>query len=205
MSEHAESDDEDPAKWWNEAYDADDPAPWDTGDPQPAFVDRAEEVGLSGRVLDIGCGTGIHACWAADRGHPATGTDLSERGIELAREAAADRGLDATFRVADALDMPDLLGPFDTVLDSGLFHAFEPVQREEYADELAHLVSPGGQVWLVGFRAGAPDDWGPNPFARADVRGAFAGEKWAVRECRDVEFETREASVPGLLAVVVRR
>ncbi|UPV75510.1 class I SAM-dependent methyltransferase [Halorussus limi] len=203
MSEDGEHD-EDPAAWWDEAYDSDDPAPWDTDEPQPAFVDLAAEGRLDGRVLDIGCGTGMHARWAAERGHSAAGTDVSERGIERARTRADDSDLDATFRVADALDMPDDLGPFDTVLDSGLFHAFETAQREVYADELAGLVSAGGQVWLVGFREGAPEDWGPNPFGRADVRGAFAGVEWTVREMRDVEFETREAAVPGLLAVVER-
>ncbi|WP_135823384.1 class I SAM-dependent methyltransferase [Halorussus ruber] len=201
MSEDTDAED-DPAEWWDEVYDSDDSVPWDTGEPQPAFVNLADEEDLSGRVLDIGCGTGTHACWAAERGHPAVGSDLSERAVERARETAADRGLDATFRVADALDLPDDFGPFDTVLDSGLFHAFETDQREEYADELAGVVSSGGQVWLVGFREGAPEDWGPNPFSRADVTGAFAGEEWSVREMRDVAFETREASVPGLLAVV---
>lgn len=203
MSEDTEHDGG-PAEWWDEVYDSDDPAPWDTGEPQSAFVDLAAEGKLDGRVLDIGCGTGTHACWAVERGHPATGTDISERGIECAREKADERGLDATFRVTDALDMPDDLGPFDTVLDSGLFHALETDQRKAYADELAGLVSAGGQVWLVGFREGAPEDWGPNPFARADVRGAFAGAEWTAREMRDVEFETREAAVQALLAVVER-
>lgn len=196
------SEDGDPAEWWDEMYESDDPAPWDTEEPQPAFVEFAEGNGLEGRILDAGCGTGTHALWAAARGHPAVGADVSERGVERARAAAGERDLDATFRVANALDLPEDLGPFDTVLDSGLFHAFESDQRETYARELAGVVESGARVLVVGFREGAPEDWGPNPFSRADVRTAFADEDWTVREFRDVEFETRKTSVPGLFAVV---
>lgn len=201
---NTESGDDDPAAWWNEVYESDDPAPWDTEEPQPAFVAFAESEELTGRVLDAGCGTGTHALWAAARGHPAVGVDVSERGIECARAAAGERDLDVTFRVANALNLPEDLGPFDTVLDSGLFHAFESDHRETYACELAGVVEPGGQVLLVGFREGAPEDWGPNPFSRADVRAAFADEDWTVHEFRDTTFETRETSVPGLFVVVER-
>jgi SAM-dependent methyltransferase len=140
---------------------------------------------------------------AAQRGHPAVDVDVSETGIERARERAAeshDADLDATFRTANALDLPDDLGPFDTVLDSGLFHAFESDQRATYADELADVVTTGGRVFVLGFRDGAPEDWGPNPLTADDVREAFAGNDWTVREFRDVEFETRERPVPGLFA-----
>jgi len=128
------------------------------------------------------------------------GVDVSETGIERAREKATAHELDATFRTANALDLPDDLGPFDTVLDSGLFHAFESDQRATYADELADVVATGGRVYVLGFRDGAPEDWGPNPFTADDVREAFAGNDWTVREFRDVEFETRERPVPELFA-----
>jgi cyclopropane fatty-acyl-phospholipid synthase-like methyltransferase len=132
------------------------------------------------------------------------GADVSEEGIERARGKVSQRDLDVSFRVANALDLSDYLGPFDTVLDSGLFHAFEAEQRETYADELAGVVATGGRVFVLGFREGAPEDWGPNPFTPDDVRAAFSGGEWSVRETRNVSFETRETSVPGLLATVER-
>jgi hypothetical protein len=36
-----------------EVYDSDDPAPWDTGEPQPAFASLAESGDLTGRALDV--------------------------------------------------------------------------------------------------------------------------------------------------------
>ena len=137
--------DGDPAAWWDETYESDGDPPWDTGDPQPAIVDIAETDGVTGRLLDVGCGTGTHALWAAERGHDAVGIDVSSVGIEQARGAATERDLDATFRVANALDLPEAFGPFDTVIDSGLFHAFQSDQRETYAIELAGGGQSGGR------------------------------------------------------------
>lgn len=203
MSDQSESGSGDPAEWWNEVYEGEDGPPWDTGEPQPALVDAVGSDGLSGRVLDVGCGTGIHALWATAAGHAAVGIDFSKKGIGLARKRAEERGLDATFRVANALDFPDDIGTVDTVLDSGLFHAFENEERANYARELARIVSAGNRVFLVGFAEGAPEDGGPNPITPDDVSSAFAKE-WNVLETSEVEFETRETVFPGLLAVVER-
>lgn len=66
---------EGPAAWWNEQYESED-TPWDTGAPQSALVDAVTEFGPSGRVLDIGCGTGTLAPWATKQGHPAVGVGI---------------------------------------------------------------------------------------------------------------------------------
>jgi len=196
---------EDPAEWWNEAYEGD--PPWDTGEPQSALVRLAEAGEIEGRVLDAGCGTGTEALYLAEQGHEVTGVDFSEQAIERAGEKSRERDLDADFRVGDALDLghdPDGdLGRFDTVVDVGLFHALEEDQRGEYADSLADVLAAGGRAFVLSFAEGAPDDWGPHPVADADVREAFAGGEWRVRELREEPFETIR-SVPGCLAVLER-
>ncbi|HEY3058392.1 MAG TPA: SAM-dependent methyltransferase, partial [Chloroflexota bacterium] len=45
---------------WDASYH-DGPAPWDTGQPQPAIVRLASAGGFAGAVLDAGCGTGENA------------------------------------------------------------------------------------------------------------------------------------------------
>jgi SAM-dependent methyltransferase len=194
---------EDKAGWWNEVYDSETIPPWDIGQPQPALVDAIERYGLSGPVLDIGCGTGTHALWATEQGYTALGIDFSERGIEVARMKARDRSLNTDFRVANALNLPDTLGLFDTVVDSGLFHAFETDERETYAHELATIVSSGEHLFLAGFAEGATEDTGPNPIAPDDIHSAF-GNEWTVHQIQERVFETRMRSEPGLLAIVER-
>jgi SAM-dependent methyltransferase len=202
VPENTQSGDEGPAAWWNERYESGD-MPWDTGEPQSALVEAVEEYGLSGRVLDIGCGTGTHALWAAERGHPAVGLDISEQGIERARARAADRDLDVRFRVGNALDLDADIGEFGAILDSGLFHAFEAEGHAAYAAEVADVLRAGGRLFIVGFGPDAPTDFGPVPLSPADVRQAFA-DGWQELACREATFETRAMDVPGLLAVFER-
>jgi len=57
------------------------------------------------RVLDVGCGPGRHALALARRGMEVVGVDLSPDFVELARKAAADEGLAATFEEMDVRDL----------------------------------------------------------------------------------------------------
>jgi|1186.fasta_scaffold50666_2 SAM-dependent methyltransferase len=124
--------------------------PWDIGEPQPAL---AELVGLGwcqGRILDIGCGTGELGLALAARGHSVTGLDLAPSAVAMARRKAAERGLDAEFAVADATEPGDI-GPFDTVLDSGLLHCLQPPAQRRYVAVLRRICRPGGRVGVLCF------------------------------------------------------
>lgn len=44
------------------------------------------------RVLDLGCGSGRHARWLADRGYEVVGLDASETAIDLAQEEPVPEG-----------------------------------------------------------------------------------------------------------------
>ncbi|MCL5999720.1 MAG: class I SAM-dependent methyltransferase [Chloroflexi bacterium] len=67
------------------------------------FVDQAlQHHGKQGRaVLDLACGTGIHAIRLAQRGYVVTGVDLSPAMLAIARRKAAVAGLPITFVQAD--------------------------------------------------------------------------------------------------------
>jgi len=57
------------------------------------------------RVLDIGCGTGEHALYLAERGSAVTGVDGAPTAIKKAQGKAKQRGLEVSFEVADALKL----------------------------------------------------------------------------------------------------
>ena len=160
-------------------YASETPPAWDIGRPQPAFERLAKAGDLVGRVLDAGCGTGEHALLAAALGHEAVGVDLSATAIELAMTKATERGLEARFLVADALRLVDLGERFDTVLDCGLFHVLDDVERRRYVDSLAAVVPPGGRFHMLCFSDGQPGDWGPRRVAQDEIRAAFS-EGWEV-------------------------
>jgi SAM-dependent methyltransferase len=175
-----------PSEGWDSSYAGEAP-PWDIGRPQPAFVRLADRGLLSGRVLDVGCGTGEHALLAAARGADAVGADFSPLAIEMARRNAAERGLAARFEVADALNLGSLGLTFDTIIDSGLFHVFDDSQRIRYAKSLWSVLRPGGNCYLMCFSDRQPGDWGPRRVRRDELEATFA-DGWAVTSIDADEF-----------------
>jgi SAM-dependent methyltransferase len=176
--------------WWNDAYTAGSPAPWDIGRPQPAFVRLAEAGRLTGRVLDVGCGTGEHALLAASHGADAVGVDVAPAALEQARAKAAERGLTARFMVGDALDLGSLglAGTVDTVIDSGVFHVFSDDERPRYVASLASVLRPAGITYLMCFSDRQPGEFGPRRVSQDELRKAFA-DGWSVESISADSFD----------------
>jgi SAM-dependent methyltransferase len=129
-------------------------------------IDRAA-LAPGDRVLDLGCGTGLAALEAAALGAQVTGVDPATRLIEEARAAAAARGLDVTFVVGEAAQLPFADASIDVVI-STFGVVFAPDARAA-ANELARVTAPGGRIVLTAWIAsGAVSD------AREVRRGAFA-------------------------------
>lgn len=111
-------------------------------------------------LLDIGCGWGGLACYAASRhGARVVGVTLSEDQVRRAREVC--RGLPVEIRFQDYRDLPP--GTFDRVVSIGMFEhvghrnhrAFmEAVARHLAGDGLFLLHTIGGEA-----AAGGPDPW----------------------------------------------
>jgi SAM-dependent methyltransferase len=152
--------------------------PWEIGKPQAAFTAAADK--LRGRVLDAGCGTGELALMAAARGLDATGIDAAPTAIKIARERAAERGLQAEFVVGDVLRLAEeTTPPYDTVLDSGLLHCFAGAERERYVAQVAQVIAPGGLFMTLCFSEHQSGTWGPFRLNHDDLLDAFA-DGWRI-------------------------
>jgi cyclopropane fatty-acyl-phospholipid synthase-like methyltransferase len=179
--------------------------PWDIGRPQPAFLTLAQTGALSGRVLDAGCGTGEHALMAAALGLDATGIDLATNALATAERKAHERGLTARFLCHDARRLADLGEMFDTVLDCGLFHIFNPTDRAAYVAGLRAALSPGGRYFMLGFSDQEPAPW-PHKLRRDEITTAFA-DRWHVDsiEPATIDARTEPAGVRAWLVCLTRR
>jgi cyclopropane fatty-acyl-phospholipid synthase-like methyltransferase len=178
----------DAAHDWDGSYAGPSP-PWDIGRPQLAFVRLADAGALTGSLLDAGCGTGEHTILAARYSAGALGIDVSRRAIEIARRKAAERGVDASFEVLDALRLVTLGEVFDTIVDCGLFHVFDDAARALYVTAVHAVLRPGGHLHLMCFSNRQPGDWGPRRVRQDEIRAAFA-VGWEVESIEAAQFDT---------------
>jgi SAM-dependent methyltransferase len=125
--------------------------PWEIGEPQPSVIEIAESGQLAGEVLDAGCGLGDNAFFLARQGFRVTGFDAAPTAVKRATERAAAMGIDASFVVADALELTDFYGRFTTVVDSALYHCLDEESRRRYLAEVRQVLRPGGRLHLVCF------------------------------------------------------
>jgi 2-polyprenyl-3-methyl-5-hydroxy-6-metoxy-1,4-benzoquinol methylase len=99
--------------------------------------------GLS--ALEIGCGSGPICCFLAARGWAVRGIDVSPTGLEMARQNAAQRGLNVQFDAADICSMPGQPDRYDLVIDGHCLHCLVcDEHRREALTAIARLLKPDG-------------------------------------------------------------
>lgn len=96
------------------------------------------------RVLDAGCGDGIYSIAVSERGALATGVDLSEDMLAVARERSAARGVTVNWRQGDVLALPFPDSSFDLAMAITLL-CLVPDPRAAVR-ELSRVLVPGGRL-----------------------------------------------------------
>jgi SAM-dependent methyltransferase len=177
--------------------------PWDIGRPQPAIERLADTGQITGLVLDVGCGTGESALHLAQRGYEVVGIDGSPRAIAKASAKAKARRLNARFEIADALRLPMPERPFDTVIDSGLFHVFSDDERLRFRESLAGVIRPGGTYFMLCFSERQPGSWGPRRVTQREIRSTFA-DGWRIKEIQPSVLEMNEGTALAWVAAIYR-
>jgi ubiquinone/menaquinone biosynthesis C-methylase UbiE len=103
-----------------------------------AYADR--------RVLEVGCGAGVDLVRFAKGGARATGVDVAESAIALARDNVGHQGLSATLAVADGERLPFPDDAFDFVYAHGVVQY--TAHDQALIDECRRVVKPGGTVFV---------------------------------------------------------
>lgn len=99
------------------------------------------------RVLDVACGSGNAAIAAARRFAEVTGVDYVPELLEQSRRRFAVEGLQGSFVVGDAEDIPFHDASFDVVMST--FGTMFAPDQERAAAELLRVCRPGGRIGLA--------------------------------------------------------
>jgi len=180
--------------WFHHGLDAD----FEQALPQPGMT--------TGRVLDIGCGPGTQTVALAKRGFSVTATDISQSAVESTRLLAAAEGVSIAAHVDDVLDSK-LAGPFDLVMDRGIFHCFEDsADQQAYLATIRRLLRPGGFLLLKCFHKHETGEMGPPcRYEETDIRRLFA-DGFELIEARNTHFQSPVMDTPPkALFSVLRR
>jgi SAM-dependent methyltransferase len=172
---------------FEEAYAENSPAPgpWDIPGPQPLIVQSADQI--TGRVLDAGCGSGENALFLASKGQDVTGIDFVETAIAVAKKKAESRGIKVRFLVKDALTLVDWDEQFDNIVDSAVYHVFSDEEAMVYIAGLAHLLKPGGRLFLICFSDEEPGTHGPRRIQKQRLYDEFASG-WMIESVDSVQY-----------------
>jgi ubiquinone/menaquinone biosynthesis C-methylase UbiE len=108
-------------------------------------------AGLSGAVLDAGCGTGCNFI-AYPEGVKPSGCDASPAMLDRARARAEKLGLLVELRRSDLtrLDWPD--HRFDGIVATFVFACIEDHEQAAALSELRRVCKPDGEIRIVDYR-----------------------------------------------------
>lgn len=99
------------------------------------------------KVLEYGCGTGSYAIALSRMAESVYGVDISEVGIESARNKAEKERLDnASFLVMDAEELQFTDNSFDVVCGTGILHH---LNLDKALKEIKRVLKPGGKALFI--------------------------------------------------------
>ena len=136
-----------------------------------ASLDRGNEVLMDGvcsapaSVLDVGCGEGGFAVWAATRGYHVTGVTLCPEHVQLAASLATASGVAerCRFLVGDMDALPLADQSMDLVVNQETWCHSQ--SKAHYAKDVHRVLRPGGVFRCVDLALSA------SPRSAADERG----------------------------------
>ncbi len=107
-----------------------------------------------GRALDLGCGTGSDAVYLAQQGWTVTAVDGVGQALSKARARAQAAGVEVNWMQGNVclLEQLGIDDAFDLMLDRGCFHDFTDDQRDQYAQGVSAVASPGAVLLMFAFQ-----------------------------------------------------
>ncbi|MCH8909077.1 MAG: class I SAM-dependent methyltransferase [Candidatus Heimdallarchaeota archaeon] len=179
--------------------------PWDIGRAQKSIIKLESDGKITGKVLDVGCGTGENALYLAKKGYNVIGIDASPLAIQKAKLKQQEfQNLNLEFQEMDIFKLKSSGWEFHTIVDAGVFHVFSNSARIEYLNNIHSVLIDEGYFHLHVFSDKEPGGWGPRRISKDEIYQSFQ-EGWKIVSIKDTPLEMvspRMDSVQGLLIEV---
>src|SRR5579859_713489 len=119
------------------------------------YFDWLRKNATGKRVLDFGCGSGVHTVMVAGFAQHVTGIDISPEAVALAQEHAAAEGMSdrTSFMVKDAEALDFEPGSFDVVCVRGVLHHMD---LELALEQIRKVLTPQGKAIFLEALANNP-------------------------------------------------
>lgn len=105
------------------------------------------------KILDIACGSGWLSFYLADNGFEATGVDISESAIKLAKEVVQETGNQykdkVSFVHADMFNMNFPENSFDGILINAAFEHLDIERGKQFLAMIKKFIKPNGIMFAV--------------------------------------------------------
>jgi SAM-dependent methyltransferase len=112
------------------------------------FISFLGERGVSGAVLDVGCGNARNAIAFAERGYKAYGIEIATEALKIARKNKAQHPVSVDLTNGSVLSLPYPDKHFDVVIDFGCLHHLRKSQWGRYLKNILRVMKDGGYYYL---------------------------------------------------------
>lgn len=192
--------------------------PWNVETPPVIIQDLISSKILSPcKIIELGCGAGNYVRYFSKMGFNATGVDISDKAIEIARILAQKAGTKCEFIEADVLgDIKEIEDQYDFVYDWELLHHIFPEDRNKYIENVNKLLTSQGLYLSVCFSEASTQFGGVGKYRKtpigtvlyfsneAEVKTLFS-RLFDIEELKPVDIQGRQGVHKAIYALMRRK
>jgi len=102
------------------------------------------------KVLDLGCGSGRHLIYLAERGFEVYGIDIAETGIKIAKDWLNEKNLRADLKIGSVYEtLPYEDNFFDAVISIRVMHHARIEDIRKAIKDIERVLKPNGLIFVT--------------------------------------------------------